>query len=62
MIKNIEIIKYNNGFLEKTFDNVAEESKINIIGEKNPIITDELNEKRDEIYLKYVEWKYGKDN
>ena len=30
MIKNIEIIKYNNGFLEKTFDNVAEESKINI--------------------------------
>ena len=30
MIKNIEIIKYNNGILEKTLDNVTEESKINI--------------------------------
>mgnify|MGYP006977459037 FL=1 len=32
----------------------GDESKINIIGKKNPIITDELNEKRDEIYLKYA--------
>ena len=40
----------------------GDESKINIIGKKKPIITEELNEKRDEIYLKYVEWKYGKDN
>ena len=40
----------------------GDESKINKKKKKNPIITDELNEKRDEIYLKYVEWKYGKDN
>ncbi len=30
MIKNIEIIRYNNGILEKTNDNITEESKINI--------------------------------
>ena len=30
MIKNIEIIRYNNGIIEKTSDNVTEESKINI--------------------------------
>ena len=30
MIKNIEIIRYNNGIFEKTLDDITEESKINI--------------------------------
>ncbi len=38
------------------------EDAINIIGEKNPIITDDLNQKRDRLYLEYIEWKYTLDN
>ncbi len=38
------------------------EDAINIKGEKNPIITDQLNQKRDKIYLEYIEWKYTLDN
>ena len=61
-LRNWGIYYWINSSGMRQYMETGDESKINIIGEKNPIITDELNEKRDEIYLKYVEWKYGKDN
>lgn len=35
------------------------EKHINIEGEKNPIITKILKEKRDKIYLEYITWKHS---
>ena len=61
-LRNWGIYYWINSSGMRQYMETGDESKINIIGKKNPIITDELNEKRDEIYLKYVEWKYGKDN
>jgi hypothetical protein len=34
------------------------EKEINIENEKRPVITEELNKKRDELYREYVAWKH----
>lgn len=51
----------NNSGIKKYMETENEDA-INIKGEKNPIITDQLNQKRDKIYLEYIEWKYTLDN
>ena len=61
-LRNWGIYYWLNSSGVKQYMETGDESTINLVGKKSPLITEELNKKRDEIYLEYVEWKYGKEN
>lgn len=61
-LRNWGIYYWLNSAGVKHYMETGDESEVNIVGEKKPIITAELNDKRDKIYLEYLEWKYKKDN
>ena len=61
-LRNWGIYYWINSLGIRQYMETGDEKSINVEGKKIPVITNELNKKRDEIYLKYLEWKYEKDN